>query len=196
MRMNMLSKKTILPKQTGAALIISLIILLVMTIIGVTAIQTTSLEEKMAGNIYDRNKAFQSAEAVVRDAELFLATIVSTAGFNGTNGLYGIADTEPDYTLSATWDPATSPVESRAYGTDTANTSHSGITTQPRYFVKLVTCTTGTVGSGPQNIGSYGSTNSSADTKMFRITTRGTGGSDKSVVMIRSYFGRRGIGKC
>ena len=48
-------------KQLGVALFISLVLLLVLTIIGVSAVQTTSLEERMARNTHDNVLAFQSA---------------------------------------------------------------------------------------------------------------------------------------
>jgi type IV pilus assembly protein PilX len=44
-------------------LVVSLIVLLVMTLIGITSMQTTVLEERMAGNLRDRNLSFQAAEA-------------------------------------------------------------------------------------------------------------------------------------
>jgi len=47
---------------------ISLIMLLLLTLIGVTGSQVTGLEEKMAGNMKDRNIAFQAAESALRDA--------------------------------------------------------------------------------------------------------------------------------
>ena len=53
-------------KQSGAVLVVSLIFLLVLTVIGVAAMQNTSLEEKMAGNVKDRNLAFQNAESARR----------------------------------------------------------------------------------------------------------------------------------
>lgn len=56
-------------RQQGIALVVGIIFLLLMTLIGVTAIQTTSLDERMAGNVRDRNLAFQAAEAALRDAE-------------------------------------------------------------------------------------------------------------------------------
>jgi len=56
-------------KQSGVVLVISLIMLLLLTIIGVTAMQVTGLEEKMAGNNKDKNVAFQAAEAALRDSE-------------------------------------------------------------------------------------------------------------------------------
>lgn len=59
-------------RERGAALLISLILLLVMTILGVTSAQTTALQERMAGNTRDREIAFQAAEAALRDGEGWL----------------------------------------------------------------------------------------------------------------------------
>ncbi len=52
-----------LPNQRGMALIMALVILLILTILGVTAMTTSSLEEKMSGNIQEQNRAFQAAES-------------------------------------------------------------------------------------------------------------------------------------
>lgn len=54
--------------QRGVALIVSLILLLVVTIIGLAAIRLSSTEEKMAGNAVDRAQAFQVAEATLQFA--------------------------------------------------------------------------------------------------------------------------------
>ena len=52
-------------RQTGAALAVGLVFLLVLTIIGISSLGTTSLEERMAGNLQEQTKAFQTAEAAV-----------------------------------------------------------------------------------------------------------------------------------
>lgn len=57
------------PRQDGAILVVSLLLLLVMTLLGLTAMQVTRMEERMAGNARDIDLAFQSAEAGLRDAE-------------------------------------------------------------------------------------------------------------------------------
>jgi len=49
--------------QRGAALIMGLVILFVLTLLGVAAMRTTSLEEKMAGNVQEATRAFQAAES-------------------------------------------------------------------------------------------------------------------------------------
>lgn len=56
-------------RQRGAALVISLLLLLVMTLLGLGASQSTRLQERMAGNQRDQELALQGAEAALRDAE-------------------------------------------------------------------------------------------------------------------------------
>jgi Tfp pilus assembly protein PilX len=51
------------PRQEGAVLIVSLILLVVMTMLGISAMEATKLETRMAANVQDYNKAFQKAEA-------------------------------------------------------------------------------------------------------------------------------------
>lgn len=58
-----------LSRQTGSALAVSLMLLLVVTLVGLSSISGTILQEKMAGNMYDRQIAFQSSEAALRLAE-------------------------------------------------------------------------------------------------------------------------------
>lgn len=53
------------PWQHGSALIVSLLILLVMTIVGVTTLNSTMLQEKMAVNSHDMITTFQAAEAAI-----------------------------------------------------------------------------------------------------------------------------------
>jgi type IV pilus assembly protein PilX len=61
--------KTNRSRQDGAILVVSLLLLLVMTLLGLTAMQVTRMEERMAGNSRDISLAFQAAEAGLRDAE-------------------------------------------------------------------------------------------------------------------------------
>ncbi len=166
-------------QQQGSALIISLIILIVMTLIGITGIGTSSLEEKMAGNTRDRALAFQAAEAALRDGENFFNTgIVSTAAaFDGTNtGLYP-AGSNPDPFSGDTWN------NSRSY-----SGSIDGVSTQPRYIIEFI----GQIGGsgGSLNIMNYGEPSDLTGQTVVRVTARGTGGSDNTVVILQSNFSR------
>jgi Tfp pilus assembly protein PilX len=59
-------------RQTGAALAISLTLLAVATLVGVVAMQSTTQEEKMAGNLRDANLAFQAADSALLAGENIL----------------------------------------------------------------------------------------------------------------------------
>ena len=56
-------------RQTGATLAISLVLLTIATLVGIVAMQGTTLQEKMAGNLRDSNLAFQAAESALGAGE-------------------------------------------------------------------------------------------------------------------------------
>lgn len=60
-------------RQGGAALIVSLIILGVMTLIGVTSMQRSGLELKMVSSAHDRSVAFEAVETALTTIELNLS---------------------------------------------------------------------------------------------------------------------------
>ena len=59
-------------RQEGAVLIVSLVILVVLTLLGLNAMQTATLEERMSGYQRDRATAFAAAELGVSEAERWL----------------------------------------------------------------------------------------------------------------------------
>lgn len=61
-------KPTLLRTQQGAALMISLVMLLVLTVLGVSALNTTTLEERMAMNSQEISRALQAAESALSSA--------------------------------------------------------------------------------------------------------------------------------
>lgn len=66
-------------QQRGAALVMALVVLLILTIIGITALNTTSLEAKMANNLQETNRTFTAAESA-------LAKSMKTAGATFKSG--------------------------------------------------------------------------------------------------------------
>lgn len=58
--------------QQGSALIISLIILLLVTILGVSSMQGTTTQERMAGNTRQVHLSFNAAESGVKAIELII----------------------------------------------------------------------------------------------------------------------------
>lgn len=65
-------KRSNTDKQKGSALIIGLILLLVITILAVSGVRESLLQERMSGNWHDRNMAFQATEGALREGERWL----------------------------------------------------------------------------------------------------------------------------
>ena len=91
-------------KQRGAVLVMALVILLVMTILGVTVMNTASLESTMAGNTQETNRAFHSAESGLEHSMMDGASFSTLINPGATNGPTGEAYTFGSYS------PATSTV--------------------------------------------------------------------------------------
>jgi type IV pilus assembly protein PilX len=92
-------------KQTGAVLIFALVILIVLTLIGVSAMQVANMEEIMAGNMKDCNQGFQAAEAAIKDATDWLSSRRSKPEAT-TDATYNVYSSDA-YTLGETVSPAT-----------------------------------------------------------------------------------------
>lgn len=168
--------------QRGVALFISLVLLLVLTIAGVSAVQTTTLEERMARNSHDSLLAFQSAEAALRQAEDWLeGNVNSVANFSpaGTGGLW----TAAEYGDAEVWENAAVWTGS---GSVQVATSVPNVAAQPRYVIEWVA----TVQRTENAVMMQSSYNSLFDRiEVFRITARGTGGSANSQVFLQSTYG-------
>lgn len=74
--------------QSGTALIISLIMLVLITIIGFSSMQRSSLEERMTANQSSINSAFQASEAGLRAGENSIFTMNSRPNLNNRNNFY------------------------------------------------------------------------------------------------------------
>jgi type IV pilus assembly protein PilX len=165
--------------QGGAALIVSLLFLLVMTVIGVTGLQTTALEEKITGNMRDRSLAFEAAESALAAGEALLSPAVPLPTFSadGTNGFYSgpIPDRE------TVW---STPGQVHAYSDGAlAKVGHPpAFTIEVLQFTTSITVEDGSLELGPML--------ENARQAWFRVTARGTGGSDSSVVMLQSIYRR------
>jgi len=165
--------------QSGAVLIVSLIMLLLLTLIGVTSMQTTSLEEKMAGNMRDRDLAFQAAESALVTGEKWVINPLNTFSCNASAGRFWPRDKNCDGTKEAAqvWDDINwDSTDSVAYTGVLSN-----LNSNPRYIIEdlgAANCPGGPINSPPS-----GCTN-------YRITARATGGSTNAVVILQSIYSR------
>lgn len=81
-------------REQGAAMVVALLMLLVLTIIGTATARMTLMEERMTGNTQDFNIAFQAAEGAVRAGEEYLESTAELPYFENDDGLY--KPTAPD----------------------------------------------------------------------------------------------------
>ncbi len=130
-------------KQQGAVLIVGLIMLLVMTLIGLSAMRSTILEEKMAGNYRDSNIAFQVAEAALRDGENDILCDGCTRGspISGlTNFNASCTDGLCDGWTPTVWTDTGKMGNAIGYGTYTGATAIAGVAAAPKYLVEGKRC--------------------------------------------------------
>lgn len=166
-------KRVPVARQRGITLIVSMIMLLVLTIMGLSSIRDTSLEEKMAGNLRNSNVAFQAAESALRGAEDFL-TCVDLADFDGTDGLY-----QPLPTMwaahAASWGQSSLV---RTFGGTLA-----GIAAPPVYIIERIS----SAGSGATSVAA-GQVVEDCSPGFYRITARAVGNTDTSVAMLQTVY--------
>ena len=126
--------------QRGAALIMALVILLILTILGVTAMSTSSLEQKMAGNIQDLTRAFQAAESgvdrILDNTTSFDTSNPTSSNYSFDSGKSGSTTVTPAL-IQITSRSQRGPKSSGATSSSTAhiNLTSNGILGNARYTV-------------------------------------------------------------
>jgi type IV pilus assembly protein PilX len=114
--------------QVGAALMMALIFLVLMTLLGTTAMRSSAFQEQMAGNSRDWNLAFQSAEAALREAETYVQDTPVLPEFDDADGLYQLnSASAPDWRA----DPPSDGNGFVTYAGDLDGTAEA-----PRYFIE------------------------------------------------------------
>jgi len=166
-------------KQQGAVLIVSLIMLLIMTIIGLSAMQSTTLEEKMAGNYRNSNIAFQAAEDALRDSEKDIACN-TTSCTSRTAPISGLTNFDASCTngLCAGWMPSIWTDTAKIghainYGAKTGAAAIAGVSSPPQYLIEGKKC----IGPGWASW-----------KNCYRITTIGYGGTQKAQRLLQEVF--------
>lgn len=174
-------------RQRGAVLIFCLVFLLVLTLMGVSSMESAILEERMAGNMQDHNAAFQAAESALTEAEQWLASqlLWPVSSDNGSTGVWIRESMDPDTGNSIPWwkEPSR---DTAAWWQANARPAPGSpeLDTPPRFIIEeLREATLGesvAIGTGVQE-----------RTRVFhRITARGVGRSASSVVHLQSTYVR------
>lgn len=183
-------------RQRGAALITGLIFLVILTLLGITAMRTSTLEERIAGNTRDRNVALQAADTALRDGErdiMFVCkkpddtsctkrvlAISGRTGFDDkcTNGLcYKPSGFTPsvwkDDTFGLSKGAETGEDPSVEFGEYTNTPEIEGLAAQPRYLIEVFR-------KWPPGESGW--------RDYYRITARAVGGNITAQVLLQEIF--------
>ena len=161
-------------RERGAILVTSLLLLLVVTILGITVMQMTRMQERMAGNSRDINLAFQAGEASLRAGESLVLSF-ATPPVSCTAAPCQVFERRalpPLNNQTPTWWSTTAQADSNAAQSAVLDES-------PQYVVEQ-----------------YGWIRNSWDVTdttgrdVYQISARSTGGSGKAEVVLQSTYAR------
>ncbi|HMK84386.1 MAG TPA: PilX N-terminal domain-containing pilus assembly protein [Steroidobacteraceae bacterium] len=90
-------------RQRGVVLFVALILLVILSLIGVTAARMQTVEERMARNEDNRQTGAQASEAALRDAEDGLLSGLYTNFSANANGLYELTPSAGSVVGTFSW---------------------------------------------------------------------------------------------
>lgn len=170
--------------QQGTALLMSLVMLLVLSLLAISGMQGSLLQERMASAQREGAIALEVAESGSRDAERWIErNLVTLNDFDGSGWLYDASD-------EATRAP--SPFSENLWQSDTrtrAGTRVDGIT--PRYFIEFRGRAFEEEQLTDGMIGGYSHDTGAANTFAFRTVTWAPGPSGEGQRIIEVYFNRQ-----
>ncbi len=174
------------PAQHGFVLIASLLILIIVTLLGISMFRSYGLQEKIAGNLREKERAFQAAQSTMKFAEQWL-----TQKNHATAGTPCVGSSTPTAVPQVCSNPLLYP--------NTIPWANSGQQLGVAYNIPQPGSTSGTIkvsvtgGADSyyalprfyiQNIGpSIGKQGT-----LFRITTVGWGGNKTAIAVIQSTY--------
>ena len=159
-------------KQSGATLIIALVMLLIMTLLGVSTVKTTVIGERMAGHFFNKQSSFDAAEAALREGEDNADAFPIFAPTDGTDGLY-----LPNPGGTPTWSDAATVWQTRS------DSTISGVAQQPQFIAEYL-------GGVPRDdnclLDADASTNQDCWRYAYRLSAQGWGANTNAVSQTQS----------
>ena len=174
--------------QKGAVLAIGLILLLVLSLVGVTNMNKVTTSERLAGNERDMNLAFQAAEAALQEGERMISNLGGAAAptpqpceennCNCQNNSCKTTIWESENIV--VWDDINWDTQSRIMSDDNIPGNNYGKDTLaaiPRYVIEFV---------GMKNF----SLTNPIPLYYYRITSKARGSTEESEVILQSVYRR------
>jgi type IV pilus assembly protein PilX len=164
--------------QSGVVMFVALILLLILSLLGVTAARMQTVEERMARNDDNRQMGQQAAEAALRSAEAGLLGGIYVNFAGNTNGLYapllpnGSPLTGMDWTIPANTLPYAGP----------PMTSMPANAAAPKVVIESLP----SVAVAGDDISIISLTPTSPPVTVYRVTAQGIGADNTSTTMLQT----------
>lgn len=173
-------------KQSGAVLVVSLIILFSLTLLVLSSTQSTLIQEKMTAAIREGHVSLEVAESGIMDAERMIEGLTDASAFINANGVintlgkYSEGAGPTDMFADATWDMgaisiATVEVDDNVY-------SH--------YFVEYLGTMSLDTASNPNQGNHNDVVEDQGDMHGFKIVAKSVGKDGNTERVIVSYYGK------
>lgn len=164
-------------KQQGVVLAVALIMLVLITLLGMSAMRSTIMEERMASNSRNDNIAFQLAETTLRRAEAnLLADPQATSILSALNQTVGLGTGSKDCEIALNSEDFTDQVRWDDIACDYNGTAGAGVA-RAHYIIEFIRAETPAVpGSNPLR------------NCYYRVTARGYGPDVNSAVTLQSTY--------
>jgi type IV pilus assembly protein PilX len=163
-------------KQSGMVIIVGLIFLMILTLIGISAMNSTALSEKLTQNLRDSTAAFEAAEASMGDGEAWLqaqvtSPIAVTTCTSGPCNVWAPNVLGTIYQQPATW-----------WQTNAKSFSGTlyGVAVQPQYIIEFYNFVPYEL--SPESLGK------GQGYYYYRVNARGTGATSNAQVNLQSIY--------
>lgn len=163
-------------RERGSALIITLILLAIASVLAVSMMQASTLDERRSGQRRDQAVAFERAEAGLALCERLLLERAES----GVGGVYNDHDDER-WEKDVRWDERSAVVDPG----DVPGANATGGGRYPRCIIETLEVRNASRGSVEANA-------PDPMTSIYQITALGTGDQDATRVALRTRFERRG----
>jgi len=174
-------------RQTGASLIVSLMLLIVLTLLGLSGMQSTVMQERMSNNVRDKGMAFQAAESALRSGESWVKnqnmptrgalTVQDGTSCSAPCDLVGL----DDYVGMATQDFSWWETNGRIYSDMPTGTGE--VASAPRFIVEEHS-------DQRDSLADPTDTSSPPVRTLYRLTALGVGGTATAESMIETLYAR------
>ena len=182
--------------QEGFVLIVGLVILGLLTMLALSSMRDTTMQEKMAGASRDSGLAFQAAESALRDAENCITGTTAGCAFDEVANPAHFAQDDaafPDHNTlfdATTWntiDPPGEPTTLAGVPSKGKGDATDGV----NYIIRQASTVSGGAGvgeGGDVSTGDYSKSKEKSSQPIYEITARGAGASGAGQSVLRVYY--------